>query len=148
MDDMALPPCHTFWQLNYAGKSDDKIKMDIHLYMRSSDTVLGLPMNALYYAMMLKIILKIASSDKYKYIPNKLIISFGDVHIYNNHIDKLRDIEIFSCACEPLIDTLLDYEPFEITFPDIKSIDDFSYKDCVIKERHTVFGKLDFPVSV
>lgn len=77
---VALPPCHTLWQMKVHGGSE----LSMHLYARSIDSFLGLPFNIASYALLLKII---ANATELK--ARDLVISFGDLHIYNNHIEQV-----------------------------------------------------------
>lgn len=81
-DKVALPPCHTLWQI----KVHPDRYMSLHLYARSIDSFLGLPFNIASYALLLKLI-----SVATRYKPKELIISFGDVHIYKNHIPQVKE---------------------------------------------------------
>lgn len=80
-DNVALPPCHTLWQI----KVHPNKYMSLHLYARSTDSFLGLPFNIASYALLLTLI-SVATG----YEPKELIISFGDVHIYKNHIPQVK----------------------------------------------------------
>jgi len=82
-DRVALPPCHTLWQV----KVHPNQYMSLHLYARSIDSFLGLPFNIASYALLLTLI---ARATK-RYEPKDLVISFGDVHIYKNHISQVRE---------------------------------------------------------
>lgn len=82
-DNVALPPCHTLWQI----KVHPNQYMSLHLYARSIDSFLGLPFNIASYALLLTLI---AAATK-KYEPKELVISFGDVHIYKNHIEQVKE---------------------------------------------------------
>jgi len=77
-----LPPCHTLWQIKCHGDSE----MSLHLYARSIDAFLGLPFNIASYATLLCLICKLTNRN-----PKTLIISFGDVHIYNNHHKQVEE---------------------------------------------------------
>lgn len=81
-DSVALPPCHTLWQV----KVHPNNQISLHLYARSIDSFLGLPFNIASYALLLTLI---AVSTGYE--PRELIISFGDVHIYKNHITQVEE---------------------------------------------------------
>ena len=78
---MALPPCHCFAQFYV---STDK-KLSCHLYQRSVDSFLGFPWNIMSYAVLTKII-----ALKCDLVPNELIISTGDTHIYNDHVEQVK----------------------------------------------------------
>jgi len=89
---MKLPPCHTLWQLyvDDTGTRDDGTevvsnRLNLHLYARSIDTFLGLPFNIASYAFLLHMLAHVADM-----VAGELIISFGDVHVYLNHLDQCR----------------------------------------------------------
>lgn len=81
-DSVALPPCHTLWQI----KVHPDRYVSLHLYARSIDSFLGLPFNIASYGLLLTLI---AAATEYR--PKELIISFGDVHIYKNHIPQVME---------------------------------------------------------
>lgn len=82
LDKMSLPPCHILFQCYVTTNG----KIDLHLYQRSVDIGLGLPFNIASYALLLYMI-----CDLTKYRPGRLIISTGDTHIYNDHVDAIRE---------------------------------------------------------
>lgn len=81
VDNMALPPCHVLFQLYVSNN-----KLSCHMYQRSADTFLGVPFNIASYALLTHIIAKQCGLGV-----GDLIISFGDVHIYNNHRDQVTE---------------------------------------------------------
>lgn len=78
IEEMALPPCHMMYQFNVRGEY-----LDLQLYQRSADMFLGVPFNIASYSLLLHMVAKITGLK-----PGEFIHTFGDVHIYKNHIDQ------------------------------------------------------------
>lgn len=85
---MALPPCHMMFQC-YVTKNKE---LDMHMYQRSADTAIGVPYNWASYALLQSMIAKECNLT-----PRYFIHSFGDIHIYSNHIDKIKEQVIRAC---------------------------------------------------
>jgi thymidylate synthase len=81
LDLMALPPCHMMAQF-YVHDN----KLSCHMYQRSADMFLGMPFNIASYALFTHMIASVCNLEA-----SKLIISVGDAHIYNNHIDQVKE---------------------------------------------------------
>lgn len=82
IDKMALPPCHVMFQCYVReGKY-----LDLKMYQRSADTFLGVPYNIASYAMLAHMLAELTDLK-----PGKLTISFGDLHIYMNHVEQIRE---------------------------------------------------------
>lgn len=111
---MALPPCHSFFQF-YVGLVDNKpFWLDCKLYQRSADLALGVPFNIASYALLLTII-----AQECDLTPRWLIHSFGDLHIYKNHVDGLKEQLLRKPLSSPQV--TIEKKPFEqIQFEDVK----------------------------
>lgn len=81
VDDMALPPCHTLMQF-YVGNDNT---LSLQLYQRSADVFLGVPFNIASYALLLMIV-----ADVCQLQAREFVHTFGDVHIYNDHIKQVN----------------------------------------------------------
>ena len=81
VDDMALPPCHCLFQFYVAHG-----KLSCQLYQRSADVFLGVPFNIASYALLTHMMAKACG-----YEVGDFVHSFGDVHVYANHFDQVRE---------------------------------------------------------
>ena len=106
---MALPPCHLLFQFYVADG-----ELSLQLYQRSADVFLGVPFNIASYALLLMMVAQVCELEV-----GEFIHTFGDVHIYNNHIDQVK---------LQLSRTPLDL-PKMVLNPSIKDIDDFKFSD-------------------
>ena len=80
IDQVALPPCHSFFQFYVAGG-----KLSLHMYQRSADMFLGVPFNIASYSLLLHMIAKITNLE-----PGEFIHSIGDAHIYLDAIEQTK----------------------------------------------------------
>jgi len=80
LEDMALMPCHCLFQFYVADG-----KLSCQLYQRSADTFLGVPFNIASYALLTMMIAQVCGLEY-----GEFVHSFGDVHLYNNHLDQAR----------------------------------------------------------
>ena len=109
IDKMALPPCHTLFQFYVADG-----KLSCQMYQRSADAFLGVPFNIASYALLTQMIAQVCDLQ-----PGEYIHTFGDLHLYKNHINQA--ITQLSREPRPLPKVELN--------PSIKNIDDFTYED-------------------
>jgi len=86
VDDMALPPCHCLFQFFVAPDAQGVTRLSCQLYQRSADLFLGVPFNIASYALLT---LMMAQATGHK--PGEFIHSFGDMHLYLNHMDQARE---------------------------------------------------------
>ncbi|MRX70904.1 thymidylate synthase [Bacillus lacus] len=113
LPDMALPPCHCFFQFYV---SDGKLSCQ--LYQRSADVFLGVPFNIASYALLTMMIAQVTGLK-----PGEFIHTFGDVHIYKNHIEQVK--------------LQLQRDPKQLPKmkinSDVSSIFDFKFEDFVLE---------------
>ena len=109
IDDMALPPCHCLFQFYVADG-----KLSCQLYQRSADTFLGVPFNIASYALFTYMLAQVCGLQ-----PGEFIHTFGDVHLYNNHLEQTR---------EQLSRTPGKLPTMKIN-PEVKDLFDFKFED-------------------
>jgi thymidylate synthase len=114
LDKMALTPCHCLFQFYVADG-----KLSCQLYQRSADTFLGVPFNIASYALLTMMIAKVCGLGY-----GEFVHTFGDVHIYNNHIEQ---------ANLQLTRTPKSLPTMEIN-PEVTSIFEFTYDDFELKD--------------
>lgn len=109
LDDMALAPCHCLMQFYVSGG-----RLSLQLYQRSADVFLGVPFNIASYALLLMMVAQVVGLEV-----GEFIHTFGDVHIYRNHLDQVT--EQLQREPRPLPRMLLN--------PAVRDIDDFCFED-------------------
>lgn len=120
VDSMALPPCHCLFQFYVADG-----KLSCHLYQRSADVFLGVPFNIASYALLTHIIAHQTGLGV-----GELVISFGDVHIYNNHRDQVAE----QLSREHRTLPTLKIAPWgSCGIPDQRTIDSYSLEDFLLE---------------
>lgn len=80
LDQMALPPCHTLFQFYVADG-----RLSCQLYQRSADLFLGVPFNIASYALLTLMVAQVTGLE-----PGEFIHTFGDLHLYSNHLEQAR----------------------------------------------------------
>jgi len=124
---MALMPCHTLFQFYVA-----EGKLSCQLYQRSADVFLGVPFNIASYALLTMMIAQVCDLE-----PGEFIHSFGDVHIYNNHLEQ--------------VNLQLSRNPFPLPImklsPGIKNIFEFMFEDFTL-ENYQSHPAIKAPVAV
>ncbi len=109
IDEMALPPCHCFFQFYVADG-----RLSLQLYQRSADIFLGVPFNIASYALLLMMMAQTTGL-----LPGDFVHTLGDAHIYTNHFEQAR-LQL-TREPRPL--------PKMIINPEVKDIFDFKYDD-------------------
>lgn len=109
LDAMRLPPCHVLFQF-YVSEGE----LSCQLYQRSADAFLGVPFNIASYALLTMMVAQVCQLK-----PKEFVHTFGDLHLYSNHIDQAR--------------LQLEREPYPLPKmllnPQVKRLEDFQYED-------------------
>jgi thymidylate synthase len=139
VDNMALPPCHTMFQF-YVRDG----KLSCQLYQRSADLFLGVPFNIASYAALTHLIANDAGLEV-----GEFVHTFGDVHIYNNHIDQCKTLLERDPLPLPKLEVHLERDDL-MFFVDHKchKMDWKELKEVVSLTGYTNHGKLKGEVSV
>ena len=127
IDTMALPPCHVLFQF-YANEGE----LSCQLYQRSADLFLGVPFNIASYSLLTMMAAQVCDLK-----PGDFVLTFGDLHLYSNHLEQAR--EQLSRACRPLPRVQLN--------PAIKRIEDFQFEDFTLLE-YNPHPSIKAPIAV
>lgn len=127
LDQMALMPCHSFFQFYVANQ-----KLSCQLYQRSADMFLGVPFNIASYALLTMMVAQVCDLEL-----GDFVHTFGDAHIYTNHFDQV-ELQL-SRVPRP-------YPRMKIN-PEVKSIDGFEYEDFKL-ENYDPHPGIKAPVAV
>jgi thymidylate synthase len=124
---MALMPCHSLFQFYVA-----EGKLSCQLYQRSADVFLGVPFNIASYALLTLMVAQVCDLE-----PGDFVHSFGDVHLYNNHIEQAK--------------LQLSRTPFPLPTmklnPEVKDIFGFRYEDFELQNYQSHPG-IKAPVAI
>ena len=127
LPDMALMPCHALFQFYVADG-----KLSCQLYQRSADVFLGVPFNIASYALLTLMVAQVCGLE-----PGEFIHTFGDVHLYNNHLEQAR--------------LQLTRKPFPLPVmrlnPGVKDIFGFHFEDFTL-ENYQSHPAIKAPVAV
>lgn len=132
-DEVALPPCHTLFQFKVdAGKT-----LHCQLYQRSADAFLGVPFNISSYALMTHLVAHVCGLEV-----GEFIHTFGDLHIYSNHLDQVNEV----LAREPLPLPTLEFAGAQ-QLKGLTGLLDFKFENLKL-EGYRSHGKIAAPVAV
>jgi thymidylate synthase len=127
LPNMALSPCHALFQFYVADG-----KLSCQLYQRSADVFLGVPFNIASYALLTMMMAQVCGLQY-----GEFIHTFGDVHLYNNHIEQAK--------------LQLTRQPFPLPTmklnPEVKDLFDFKYEDFTL-ENYQSHPAIKAPVAI
>ena len=126
-DASRFPICHNMYQI-----SNRDGKLSLQLYQRSSDLFLGVPFNIASYALLTVVLAKIAGLE-----PGEFIHTFGDVHIYENHVEQVK--EQLKRKPRPFPKVTID--------PSVKSLETFN-PDKVLLENYDPYSPIKAELTV
>lgn len=124
---VALPPCHTLFQF-YVSQG----RLSCQLYQRSADVFLGVPFNIASYALLTMMVASVSDLE-----PGDFVHTFGDVHLYSNHVDQAR-LQL-SRQPRPLPTMQID--------PSVRNLFDFQHEHFQLKD-YLPHARIKAPVAV
>lgn len=127
LDQMALMPCHSFFQFYVANN-----KLSCQLYQRSADMFLGVPFNIASYALLTMMVAQVCNLQL-----GDFVHTFGDAHIYSNHEEQVS----LQLSREPR-----PYPTMKLN-PAINQIDDFSFDDFTL-ENYNPHPAIKAPIAI
>ncbi|MDT8308416.1 MAG: thymidylate synthase [Bacteroidales bacterium] len=127
IEQMALPPCHALFQFYVADG-----KLSCQLYQRSADIFLGVPFNIASYALLTHMIAQVCDL-----VPGDFVHTFGDAHIYSNHIEQAKTQLLRTPKKLPQL----------ILNKEVKSIFNFTFDD-IILENYDAHPHIKGAISV
>ncbi len=127
VDEMALPPCHCLFQF-YVARGE----LSCQLYQRSADVFLGVPFNIASYALLTLMIAQVTGLK-----PGEFVHSFGDAHLYLNHVDQARE-QLSRSALAP---------PRMRLNPSVQNLFDFRFEDFTL-DGYEAHPGIKAPIAV
>ncbi len=127
LHEMALPPCHALFQFYVAGG-----KLSCQLYQRSADVFLGVPFNIASYSLLTMMVAQVCGLAR-----GEFIHTFGDVHLYSNHVDQAE----LQLTREPRSLPVLEINPA------VKDLFEFRFEDFQLK-NYDPYPAIKAPVAV
>ena len=124
---MALPPCHVLFQFHVADG-----ELSCQLYQRSADLFLGVPFNIASYALLTMMVAQVCGLK-----PGEFVHTFGDLHLYRNHLDQAR----LQLSREPRALPVIRLNPKR------RELDEFVYEDFVL-DGYDPHPAIKAPVAV
>lgn len=132
-DDVALPPCHTLFQF----KVENGKTLHCQLYQRSADAFLGVPFNISSYALLTHLVAHVSGLEV-----GDFIHTFGDLHIYSNHLDQVNEL----LARAPLELPKLEFVNVE-SLTGLEGLLNFKFENLDL-QNYQSYGKIAAPVAV
>jgi thymidylate synthase len=146
-DDVALPPCHTLFQFKISGrnasvneradKERERPTLHCQLYQRSADAFLGVPFNISSYALLTHLVAHVCDLEV-----GEFIHTFGDLHIYSNHLDQVNEV----LSREPMPLPTLQFVDAD-SLKGLEGLLNFKFANLKL-ENYQSWGKIAAPVAV